>query len=155
MIPLQRACSLRSARLTLEDVVAAELGDVRMVGDEVLQEAGELVALPQGHVAAQKVLVHHPQVEVVAEGVHVHQVSHLVALLREEHGQLQDRQGGLGHLQKKRGLRRLCRALSAGVADEDPVGRSPVYPAHVSRRPIGPEAGKMQFLPLRSRDGVA
>lgn len=35
-----------NTRITLKDVVAAELGDVRVVGDEVVQEVGELVALP-------------------------------------------------------------------------------------------------------------
>lgn len=35
-----------NTRITLKDVVAAELGDVRVMGDEVVQEVGELVALP-------------------------------------------------------------------------------------------------------------
>lgn len=52
------------------------------------QKGGEVVAMPQHQVAAQHVLVHEAQVEVVAEGVHVHQVPHLVALLGEQHGQL-------------------------------------------------------------------
>lgn len=38
--------------LTLEDVVAAKLGDVGMMGNKVLQEAGQLIALPQGHVTS-------------------------------------------------------------------------------------------------------
>lgn len=74
-------------------MVAAKLGNVGVVGDEVVQEVGELVALPQGHVAADQVLVHHSQVEVVAEGVNVHGVPHLIALLGEEHGELQQKAG--------------------------------------------------------------
>lgn len=31
--------------LTLKDMIAPKLGNVRMVGDEVVQEVGELVAL--------------------------------------------------------------------------------------------------------------
>lgn len=69
-------------------MVAAKLGNVWVMGDEVVQEVGELVALAQRHVAADQVLVNHSQVEVVAEGVNVHQVPHLVALLGEEHGEL-------------------------------------------------------------------
>lgn len=75
--------------LTLEDVVPPELGDVGMVSDEVLQEAGELIALTQSHLAAHQVLVNDTQVEIVAERVHVHQVSHLVTLLCEQHGELE------------------------------------------------------------------
>lgn len=42
-------------------------------------------------------LVHEAQVEVIAEGVHVHQITDLVTLLCEEHGQLgSDRGGGAG-----------------------------------------------------------
>lgn len=79
----------------MEDVVAAKLGDVWVVGDEVVQEVGQLVALAQRHVGAHQVLVHHPQVKVIAEGVHVHQVPHFIALLSEEHRQLQHRRTGL------------------------------------------------------------
>lgn len=57
-------------------------------GDEVLQKGRELVSLPQGHVTTHEVLMHHTQVEVVAEGVNVHQIPHLIALLGEQHGQL-------------------------------------------------------------------
>lgn len=81
------------SRVTLKDVIPAELGNVWVMGDEVVQEVSELVALAERHVAAHQVLVDHPQVEVVAEGVHVHQVPHLVALLREEHGELQETGG--------------------------------------------------------------
>lgn len=38
--------AVSNTRITLKDVVAAELGDVRVMGDEVVQEVGELVALP-------------------------------------------------------------------------------------------------------------
>lgn len=74
---------------TLEDMIAAKLGDVGMVADEVVQEVCELVAWTQYHVAALQVLVNDSQVKVVAEGVNVHQVTHLVALLSEEHGELE------------------------------------------------------------------
>lgn len=74
-------------------MVAAELGDIRMMVDEVVQEVGELVALPQRHVAADQVLVDHSQVEVVAEGVDVHQVTHLVTFLSEQHGELKQKGG--------------------------------------------------------------
>lgn len=90
-------------------MVAAELGYVRVVGDEVVQEVGELVALAQRHVAADQVLVNDPQVEVVAEGVNVHQVPHLVALLSEEHRELKQR-GGHSH-QQHRGSSQLQPAL--------------------------------------------
>lgn len=70
------------------NVIAAKVGPVRVVGQEVPQEGGEVVAVPQHQVGAQHVLVHEAQVEVVAERVHVHQVPHLVALLCEQHGQL-------------------------------------------------------------------
>lgn len=66
-------------------MIAAKLGYVWVMGDEVIQEVCELVALAQRHVAADQVLVNDPQVKVVAEGVHVHQVPHFVALLSEEH----------------------------------------------------------------------
>lgn len=58
------------------------------MGNEILQEAGEMVALAESHVGAQQILVDYAQVEVVAERVHVHEVPHLVTLLREEHRQL-------------------------------------------------------------------
>lgn len=74
--------------LTLEDVVASKLGYVRVMGDEVLQKASELVPLPKGHVTPYKVLMHHTQMEVVAERVNVHQIPDLIALLGEQHGQL-------------------------------------------------------------------
>ena len=70
-------------------MIAAEFGNIRMMGNEVLQEMRELVSLAQQHVAAHQVLVHHAQVVVVAEGVHVHEVPHLVTLLGEEHGELE------------------------------------------------------------------
>lgn len=76
----------------MEDVVAAKLGYVWVMGDKVVQEVGELVALAQRHVAADQVLVHNSQVEVVAEGVNVHQVPHLIALLSEEHRELKKKE---------------------------------------------------------------
>lgn len=72
-------------------MIVAKLGNIWVMGDEVIQEVGELVALPQCHVAAYQVLVNHSQVEVVAEGVDVHQVPDLITLLSEEHGELQQR----------------------------------------------------------------
>lgn len=69
-------------------MVASKLGYVGVMGDEVLQKGRELVPLPKGHVTAHEVLMHHTQVEVVAEGVNVHQVPHLITLLGEQHGQL-------------------------------------------------------------------
>lgn len=69
-------------------MVPAKFGYIRVMGDEVLQKAGELVALPQGHVTPHQVLMHHTQVEVVAERVNVHQISNLIALLGEQHRQL-------------------------------------------------------------------
>lgn len=43
-------------------------------------------------------LVHEAQMEVIAERMHMHQVSHLVTLLCEQHGQLgrQQQETGLG-----------------------------------------------------------
>lgn len=75
-------------------MIATEFGDIGMMGYEVLQEAGELVALAEHHVTAHQVLVDHAQLVVVAEGVHVHEVPDLVALLREEHGELEGRGKG-------------------------------------------------------------
>ena len=69
-------------------MIAAELGNVWVMGDEVIQEVGELVALAQRHVAANQVLVNDSQMEIIAEGVNVHQVPHLITLLGEEHGEL-------------------------------------------------------------------
>jgi len=48
-------------------MVPAKFGDVGVVGNEILQEAGEMVALAQGHVGTQQILVDYTQVEVVAE----------------------------------------------------------------------------------------
>lgn len=53
--------------------------------------------------AADQVLVNHSQVEVVAEGVNMHQVPHLIALLSEEHRQL--KQGGTQSLPAQNGMR--------------------------------------------------
>lgn len=61
------------------------------MGDEVIQEVGKLVALAKGHVAADQVLMNHSQMEVVAKGMNVHQVPHLITLLSEEHGELGQR----------------------------------------------------------------
>lgn len=79
--------------LTLVNVIATKVGPIRVVSQEVSQEGGEVVAVSQHQVGAQHVLVHEAQVEVIAERVHVHQVPHLVTLLREQHGQLRGRQG--------------------------------------------------------------
>lgn len=51
----------------LVNVIAAEVGPIRVVGQEVSQEGGEVVAVPQHQVGAQHVLVHQAQVEVIAE----------------------------------------------------------------------------------------
>lgn len=75
-------------------MVASKLWNIGVMCDEVVQEVGELVALAERHVAADQVLVNHSQVEVVAEGVNVHQVPHLITLLSEEHGELKQRVGG-------------------------------------------------------------
>lgn len=75
----------------MEDVVAAKLWDVGVMGDKIVQEVGQLVALAQRHVATNQVLVDDSQVEVIAEGVNVHQVPHFVALFSEEHGELESR----------------------------------------------------------------
>lgn len=78
-------------------MVAAKFGDVSVVGNEILQEAGEMVALAESHVGAQQILVDYSQVEVVAERMHMHEVSHLVTLLCEEHRELQkDRESRQG-----------------------------------------------------------
>lgn len=77
-------------------MVAAKLWDVWMMGYEVVQEICELVALAQRHVGSYQVLVNHSQVEVVAEGVNVHQVTHLITFLSEEHGKLKQKGEGVG-----------------------------------------------------------
>lgn len=79
----------RDGQDALVHMVASVLWDIGVLGDEELQEAGQIIALAKRHAGAQKILVHHPQVEVVAEGMDVHQVPHLVTFLGEEHGQLQ------------------------------------------------------------------
>lgn len=53
--------------LTLENMVAAKFGDVCVVGNEILQEAGEMVALAECHVGTQQILVDYTQVEIIAE----------------------------------------------------------------------------------------
>lgn len=75
-------------------MIAAKVGSIRVVGQEMLQEGSEVVSMPQCQVGTEHVLVHQAQVEVVAEGVHVHQVTDLVTLLREQHGQLRRNSGG-------------------------------------------------------------
>lgn len=90
---VQRFCSISGSPAcpwapTLVNVIAAEVRPVGVVGQEVAQEGGQVVAVPQHQVGAQHVLAHEAQVEVVAERVHVHQVPHLVTFLREQHGQL-------------------------------------------------------------------
>lgn len=69
-------------------MIAAEVGSIRVVGQEMLQEGGEVVAMAQHQVGTEHMLVHEAQVEVIAEGVHMHQITDLVTLLCEEHGQL-------------------------------------------------------------------
>lgn len=75
------------------NVIATKVGPIRVVGQEVSQEGGEVVAVPQHQVGAHHMLVHEAQVEVIAERVHMHQVPHLVALLGEQHGQLRRHRG--------------------------------------------------------------
>lgn len=70
------------------NVISAKVGSIRVVGQEVLQEGGEVVAMPQDQVGTEHMLVHQAQVEVIAEGVHMHQITDLVAFLCEQHGQL-------------------------------------------------------------------
>lgn len=79
----------RQQEVTLVDMIAAKLGYVWVIADEVIQEICELVARAQHHVAALQVLVHNAQVKVVAEGVDVHEVPHFVALFGEEHRKLE------------------------------------------------------------------
>lgn len=74
--------------LTLVNVITAKVRSIRMVGQEMLQEGGEVVAMPQYQVGTEHVLVHEAQVEVIAEGVHMHQITDLVAFLCEQQGQL-------------------------------------------------------------------
>lgn len=78
--------------LTLVNVISAKVGSIRVVGQEMLQEGGEVVAMPQYQVGTEHMLVHEAQVEVIAKGVHVHQVTDLVTLLRKQHGQLGEEQ---------------------------------------------------------------
>lgn len=66
-------------------MVATKLRNVRVMGDKVIQEVGELISLAKCHMAANQVLVNDSKVEVIAEGVNMHQVPHLIALLSEEH----------------------------------------------------------------------
>lgn len=54
----------------------------------MLQEGGEVVAMPQYQVCTEHMLVHKAQMEIIAEGVHMHQITDLVTLLCEQHGQL-------------------------------------------------------------------
>lgn len=70
------------------NVITAKVGSIRVVGQEVLQEGGEVVAVPQCQVGTEHVLVHEAQVEVIAEGVHMHQITDLVTFLCEQQGQL-------------------------------------------------------------------
>lgn len=77
--------------ITLKDVIAAKLGNIWVMADEVIEKVRKLVALAKCHVASNQVLVSHTQVKVIAEGVDVHQVPHLITLLSEEHGQLQQK----------------------------------------------------------------
>lgn len=79
--------------LTLVDVVAAKVGAIGVVSEEAAQEAGEVVALTQGQVGTQHMLVRQPQVEVIAEGVYMHQVPDLVTFLSEQHGELRGKMG--------------------------------------------------------------
>lgn len=74
--------------LTLVNVITAKVGSIGVVGQEMLQEGGEVVAMPQYQMGTEHVLVHEAQVEVIAEGVHMHQITDLVTLLCEQQGQL-------------------------------------------------------------------
>lgn len=69
-------------------MITAKVGSIRVVGQEMLQEGGEVVAMPQYQVGTEHMLVHEAQVEVIAEGVYVHQITDLVTLLSEQQGQL-------------------------------------------------------------------
>lgn len=53
--------------LTLKNVVASKLGDIRVLGNEVFQETGQVIALSQRHMRSKQILVHNAQVEVIAE----------------------------------------------------------------------------------------
>lgn len=72
----------------LVNVITAKVGSIGVVGQEMLQEGGEVVAMSQYQVGTQHVLVHEAQVEVIAEGVYMHQITDLVTLLCEQQGQL-------------------------------------------------------------------
>lgn len=69
-------------------MITAKVRSIRVVGQEMLQEGGEVVAMPQDQVGTEHMLVHEAQVEVIAEGVYMHQITDLVALLCEQQGQL-------------------------------------------------------------------
>lgn len=70
------------------------------MSDEVIQEVSELVAWAKHHVAADQILLNNPQVEVIAKGVNMHQVPHLVTLLGEKHRELKQK-GGYSYYQHK------------------------------------------------------
>lgn len=69
-------------------MITAKVRSIRVMGQEMLQEGGEVVAMPQDQVGTKHMLVHEAQVEVIAEGVYMHQITDLVALLCEQQGQL-------------------------------------------------------------------
>lgn len=52
---------------TLVNVIAAKVGPVWVVSQEVPQEGGQVVAMPKHQVGTQHVLVHEAQVEIIAE----------------------------------------------------------------------------------------
>lgn len=74
-------------------MVAAKLRNVWVMRDEVIEEVSELVAWTKHHVAADQILLNNPQVEVIAKGMNMHQVPHLVTLLSEEHRELKQKGG--------------------------------------------------------------
>ena len=72
----------------MEDIVARVGGSVRVVLNEVLQKAAEVVVLFEGWVATRDVGLDSPKVEVVGERVNVGQVFELFTLVRKYDGQL-------------------------------------------------------------------
>lgn len=64
-------CSLKFIGLpwapTLVDVITAKVGPIGVMGQEVAQEGGQMVAVAQCQVGSQHMLVHKAQVEVIAE----------------------------------------------------------------------------------------
>jgi hypothetical protein len=112
----------------LVNVIAAKVGSIRVVGQEVSQEGGKVVAMPQHQVGTQHMLVHEAQVEVIAEGVYMHQVPHFVTLLCEQHGQL--RVDSLPHWDSRTFQCKLfdteVAALESQLHEDDASGQCPL-----------------------------